>query len=229
MAVISPILLTSSLVTDVLTKIRRGVALARMDNTADFAAGVMCDLPEKIDFELNLVSKHQHLSRNVVLEQTDGIQDGEVSGERVLSDSGEHEVSIEAESRKNISGEVESAKESSKNQNGRRSSAQSGGTTASQENSGTSGSTQAGSQVQSRDGSQESTQAKEQSKSEEKTQAQDGRRDQSKGLTGERSNSNGRKSENTSESECSDKCQTMQISRRYWRLDEETGALTQAS
>ncbi|NBW99967.1 hypothetical protein EBR03_10395, partial [bacterium] len=63
MAVISPVLLTSSLVNDVLTKIRRGVALCRMENTIDFSRGVMCDLPEKIDFELNVVSKHQFLSR----------------------------------------------------------------------------------------------------------------------------------------------------------------------
>jgi hypothetical protein len=225
MATIAPILLTSGLVTDVLTKIRRGVALCRMENTADFSRGVMCDLPEKIDFELNLVTQHQSLSRSTTTTDSENMIIGEgvieelrsgaktsgdgkaVSGENEKSQNSSREISQET------GADLERASQIEIGQSASRSSSQDG----SREGTRTDGT------------ENEISQRKEESKTERKSQSKDQRKEQSKGFFDEQSGDRGNKSDNSLETECSDKCITTRISRNYWRLDEDTGGIQQAS
>ncbi|NBO26617.1 MAG: hypothetical protein EBU96_07490, partial [Actinobacteria bacterium] len=55
---------------DSLFEIRQGIATARNNNQSNPLLGIMVDLPEKIDFEMMVISGHQLLSRSSVATET---------------------------------------------------------------------------------------------------------------------------------------------------------------
>lgn len=227
MAILSPLPLTADLLDGVLTKVRRGIALARMSNTADFSTGIMCDLPEKIDFELSIVRTHQGLTRNSVITEI------ESGGESEL----DYELSLRSGAESDVTGSIETSAESSSDRESDSTSGVSLDGTAETNLEMDSSSLSAGSVSLSQ--AQENGTAS--------TSGGNTKTGSEGGLDTSREN-NARTSNNSSssttnrtntfskasrtgkaEAECSDKCVTTNTSRNYWRLDESSGAIAQAS
>ena len=62
--IIAPVADLDLVVRDTLREIRRGIATARSANQANPTAGLMADLPEYVDFEIQVITGHQALSRD---------------------------------------------------------------------------------------------------------------------------------------------------------------------
>jgi hypothetical protein len=73
---------------DSLSIVRRGVANARNANQSNPALGIMADLPEKVDYEVMVVSNHQFLDRLTSTSSTDTNLINETSGSGELGSGG---------------------------------------------------------------------------------------------------------------------------------------------
>jgi hypothetical protein len=62
--IIAPVADLDLVIRDTLREIRRGIATARSANQANPTAGLMADLPEYVDFEIQVITGHQALSRD---------------------------------------------------------------------------------------------------------------------------------------------------------------------
>lgn len=62
--IIAPVADLDLVIKDTLREIRRGIATARSANQANPTAGLMADLPEYVDFEIQVITGHQALSRD---------------------------------------------------------------------------------------------------------------------------------------------------------------------
>ena len=62
MALVVPIASSANVISDILFKVRRGIALSRNASQANSNTGVMVDLPDKIDFEMTLLRTHQSMT-----------------------------------------------------------------------------------------------------------------------------------------------------------------------
>jgi len=100
---------------DTLREVRRGIATARSNNQQNPAAGMMVDLPEFVEFEIQVITGHQVLSR--LSSDSDAIND---NGTDVTTDSlqgNENEVSSSSESgsRSGIKSQSETSQSSKSN------------------------------------------------------------------------------------------------------------------
>jgi len=102
---------------DSLAIVRKGVATARSLNQSNPALGIMADLPEKVDYEIMVVSSSQFLNRQTsVLSSDTGIESynsAELSGDRdsETSSSRENESSLDGD--RSLAGKLDSTIESS--------------------------------------------------------------------------------------------------------------------
>jgi hypothetical protein len=62
MALVVPLASSANVISDILFKVRRGIALSRNASQANSNTGVMVDLPDKIDFEMTLLRTHQSMT-----------------------------------------------------------------------------------------------------------------------------------------------------------------------
>ena len=117
MALVAPFNLADAMITNVLSNVRRGVSLSRMQNTADSTLGVMVDLPDKIDFEINLLKTHQFLARSVTTIDANNSFEGErvnasdfsinIGADSTLSSSSDLSNVTGTDSSRSGSGEIE--------------------------------------------------------------------------------------------------------------------------
>jgi hypothetical protein len=89
MALVVPLSSSANVISNILFKVRRGIALSRNASQANPATGVMVDLPEKIDFEMTLLKTHQSLTfqriTNTIEQDSSLDSKGGVSSETSLS------------------------------------------------------------------------------------------------------------------------------------------------
>jgi len=85
---------------DSLSIVRRGVANARNANQSNPALGIMADLPERVDFEVMVVSNYQYLNRITSTSSTDTGLVSETSGSRENGTGGTLSSSIESDSKR---------------------------------------------------------------------------------------------------------------------------------
>ena len=62
--IISPIADLDVVIRDTLREVRRGIATARSANQSNPTLGLMADLPEFVEFEIQVITGHQALSRD---------------------------------------------------------------------------------------------------------------------------------------------------------------------
>jgi hypothetical protein len=62
--IIAPVADLDLIIRDTLREVRRGIATARSANQSNPTAGLMADLPEYVDFEIQVITGHQALSRD---------------------------------------------------------------------------------------------------------------------------------------------------------------------
>ena len=62
--IIAPVADLDIVIRDTLREVRRGIATARAANQANPTAGLMADLPEYVDFEVQVITGYQTLTRN---------------------------------------------------------------------------------------------------------------------------------------------------------------------
>jgi hypothetical protein len=207
MALVATFDLAESLITSVLSQVRRGVSLSRMDNTADSKRGSMVDLPDKIDFEVNLLKYHQLLSRQTT------------SSDINLSVDTEYLVSVDAES----SGNTETSSDRSGSLGG---SLEVGGSRSGEGSSESGGGTESSITTGTGTSSESSSSTGTENRSSKKTE--NGNENASSNSS-ENSTENKQDTSTRSDTECSDKYVTSMTQRNYWKLDEDTGGVTQAS
>jgi hypothetical protein len=207
MAVVATFDLAESLITSVLSQVRRGVSLSRMDNTADSTRGSMVDLPDKIDFEINLLKSHQFLSRQ--------------------STSSDNNNSVDLESLISIDAESSGNTERSSDISGSTGGSLEGGVSGSREGSSDSG---GGSEGSTTNGVGVSTESSSSSGTENRSSRKtENGNETSSSNSSENSNERKTDTSNRGDTECSDKLVNSKTTRNYWKLDEDTGGVTQAS
>jgi hypothetical protein len=81
---------------DSLSIVRRGVANARNANQSNPALGIMADLPDKVDYEIMVVSNHQFLNRITSTSSTDTSLINEASGSGELGSGITSSSSVES-------------------------------------------------------------------------------------------------------------------------------------
>jgi len=96
---------------DSLSIVRRGVASARNANQSNPALGIMADLPERVDFEVMVVSNHQYLNRITSTSSLDNSSIHEISGSGEHGTSGTTSSSLESDAK--IDSRNENSNESS--------------------------------------------------------------------------------------------------------------------
>ena len=124
MALVAPFNLADAMITNVLSNVRRGVSLSRMQNTTDSTLGVMVDLPDKIDFEINLLKTHQFLARSVTTIDANSSSEGErvnaseistnIGSDRTLSLSSDLSNATGTDDSRSASSEIEGTASSEK-------------------------------------------------------------------------------------------------------------------
>jgi hypothetical protein len=90
---------------DSLSIVRRGVANARNANQSNPALGIMADLPDKVDFEIMVVSNHQSLSRVASTTSSDSSSISEILGSRENGGSLTGGSSVESNSKSDLANE----------------------------------------------------------------------------------------------------------------------------
>ena len=85
---------------DSLSIVRRGVANARNANQSNPALGIMADLPDKVDYEIMVVSNHQFLNRITSTSSTDTSLINEASGSGELGSGRTLSSSVESDAKK---------------------------------------------------------------------------------------------------------------------------------
>lgn len=227
MALVATFDLAENMITSVLSQVRRGVSLSRMDNTANSTRGSMVDLPDKIDFEINLLKFHQSLSRQTTSSDNNNSADVESLIAIDVESSGNTETSSD------LSGSLGGSLEGGSSRSGESSS---------DAGTGTERSTTAGASGSSERSSSNGTELRRSNKSENGNESSNNTSTENSNDTGnssDNSNDTSNSTENSTEnrrdtstrgdSECSDKWVTSRTNRNYWKLDEDTGGVTQAS
>jgi len=213
MALVAPFNLADAMITNVLSNVRRGVSLSRMQNTTDSTIGVMVDLPDKIDFEINLLKTHQFLARSVTTIDANNSSEGE----RV--NASEFSINIGGDGMNTLSNEGSVNNEITSETSGDRSD----GTSGDRGGSGSGENSTEGGVGTSSEKNDEKTGSTKNSKRTEKTK-EDGKGSQQENST-ETKTVNG----TTTETDCSDRDMNTRTDRSYWKVDKETGSVVQAS
>ena len=79
--IITPVADLDVVIRDTLRELRSGIAIARQKNQINPSAGLMADLPEFVDFEIQVITGHQALQRSVVGSDTSsGVEDNQETG-----------------------------------------------------------------------------------------------------------------------------------------------------
>jgi hypothetical protein len=217
MALVATFDLAENMITSVLSQVRRGVSLSRMDNTANSTRGSMVDLPDRIDFEINLLKFHQSLSR----ETTSSDNNNSVDVESLISIDVESSGNTETSS--DLSGSLGGSLDGGNSRSGESSSDSGIGT----ERSTTSG--VGGSSDSSGSGGTENRSSKKTENGTENSSSNSTDTSNETSNSTENSTETRQDSSNRGDSECSDKWVTSKTTRNYWKLDEDTGGVTQAS
>ena len=265
MALVAPFNLADAMITNVLSNVRRGVSLSRMQNTADSTLGVMVDLPDKIDFEINLLKNHQSITRNITTVDANNSFEGErvnisdfsinIGADSTLSLSSDLSNVTGTDSSRSGSGEIEST--ASNEQENSLSSELSGnrvnGVDLSRRNSvsddgsnnieitseisgdisgvisGDRDGSNSGENAISNDGGTSGEKNDEKTVSIKNSKRVEGTKED--GKSNQQENSVERRTVNgtTNEAECSDRFMKSVTTRNYWKLDEDTGGVSQAS
>jgi hypothetical protein len=243
MALVATFDLAENMITSVLSQVRRGVSLSRMDNTADSTTGVMVDLPDKVDFEINLLRHHQTLSRITQTTESSNSLDLESSLDWQKDSSKTTDVEITGSVNVDLSSLRDNGTDSTQELAGqvsgiinRINSAESDGSASLSGESDRSGSLEfSGGAVISAGGSSSLVRANGGSLG--NTSETDLRLTSrsSNESSKEDSSSTDKSTDNKTETdvrldgECSDKFVKSDTKRNYWKLDEDTGGVTQAS
>jgi len=119
MALVVPLSSSANVISNILFKVRRGIALSRNASQANAATGVMVDLPEKIDFEMTLLRTYQSpvyqrivsTTASDVGVETKGVTSSETSSSLKISSDSDVKRSTET-------GSNQSLEQSTKNSNG---------------------------------------------------------------------------------------------------------------
>ena len=207
MALVATFDLAENMITSVLSQVRRGVSLSRMDNTANSTRGVMVDLPDKIDFEINLLKYHQLLSRQTT------------STETSLSADAESLASVDSELSRDSERSLDNSRSGGGSNEGNRSLSRE---VSFDSNRGGEGSLMRGGGSSSDSVSSSGTEDRSSNKNEKEI-------DSASSSSKENSNETNKDNSTRLDYECSDKWVTSETNRNYWKLDEDTGGVTQAS
>lgn len=164
-----------------LTEVRKGVATARNNNQANPLNGIMVDLPEKIDFEMMVITAYQSLNKSSTTSEASGTSDRASSVSldfelsKTLGTSRNFDISEESSStlRKSDEAEQDSSQESSQEIGSE--SDRDGSLSGSQ------------SQESQREAQQESEQSKDQEERDEKGQSGESEKSESKSTQNEQS------------------------------------------
>ena len=82
---------------DSLSIVRRGVANARNANQSNPALGIMADLPDKVDYEIMVVSNYQSLDRIALTTSSEDSLISELSGSGEVGSGGTSSSSVESD------------------------------------------------------------------------------------------------------------------------------------
>ena len=152
--IISPIADLDVVIRDTLREVRRGIATARSANQSNPATGLMADLPEFVEFEIQVITGHQILSRD-----SSDSDSGTTTDSDTNTETGSEATTITANASESDSASGSGSKRQSRSGSGIQSGSGSRSSSASQSGSSSrsSSGSQSGSRSQSRSGSRSSS------------------------------------------------------------------------
>lgn len=152
--IISPIADLDVVIRDTLREVRRGIATARSANQSNPATGLMADLPEFVEFEIQVITGHQILSRN-----SSDSDSGTTTDSDTNTEAGSEATTITANASESDSASGSGSKSQSRSGSGSQSESgsRSNSTSQSGSSSRSSSGSQSGSRSQSRSGSRSSS------------------------------------------------------------------------
>jgi len=222
--IIAPISNLDVVIRDTLREVRRGVATARAANQADPTAGLMADLPEFVDFEIQVITGYQLLARDNT--DTDA---GSVTETSMAIDSGRDSTTDTGTGSESSSGSRSGSESgsSSRSKSGSRSGSQSRSSSGSK--SGSRSGSKSGSMSQSSSSSRSGSGSSSQSSSGSRSDSRSGRRSGSLSRSNSQSNSSSRSGSQSASQSNSGKNITQDQSdngRSHGIIDEDTGEYT---